>query len=352
MPLHVHSGAAHLTARAVPLEPATIAPGTTGLAQLVLSAPTLLVQGDILVLRDTSASRTVGRARVLDARAPARRRRTPHRLAVLEALRATDVAERLRCLVEMTPTGVDLAVFARDANLRESECPAPEPDWRVVDDGGARRAFAARHWKASSERAVAALAGFHAREPDRLGPDGARFRRLCLPEATPETAAAMVRAWVREGVLAQSGPWLHLPGHTVALTEAERRVFRVLASLIASGNYDPPWVRSLAAEIRLEEAQVRRLLVKAARLGELHQVVKDLFYAPPVIARLAGLVNDIAAREGVVRAADFRDATGLGRKRAIQILEYFDRVGFTRRIRDDHVVRDARMFEPAEARAA
>ncbi|MNY76882.1 Selenocysteine-specific elongation factor [compost metagenome] len=35
----------------------------------------------------------------------------------------------------------------------------------------------------------------------------------------------------------------------------------------------------------------------------------------------------------------FRDATGLGRKRAIQVLEFFDRVGYTRRVRDAHVLR-------------
>jgi selenocysteine-specific elongation factor len=40
-----------------------------------------------------------------------------------------------------------------------------------------------------------------------------------------------------------------------------------------------------------------------------------------------------------VEAARYRDAIGLGRKRAIQILEYFDRVGYTRRVRDAHVVR-------------
>ncbi|XOT98752.1 SelB C-terminal domain-containing protein [Alcaligenes pakistanensis] len=40
-----------------------------------------------------------------------------------------------------------------------------------------------------------------------------------------------------------------------------------------------------------------------------------------------------------VSAAQFRDATGLGRKRAIQILEFFDRMGYTRRVRDRHVLR-------------
>ena len=46
-----------------------------------------------------------------------------------------------------------------------------------------------------------------------------------------------------------------------------------------------------------------------------------------------------AAHGGEVTAARFRDATALGRKRAIQVLEYFDRVGLLRRVGDVHRLR-------------
>ena len=45
-------------------------------------------------------------------------------------------------------------------------------------------------------------------------------------------------------------------------------------------------------------------------------------------------------------AARFRDATQLGRKRAIQVLEYFDRVGLLRRTGDVHKLRsDTDLFK-------
>ena len=56
--------------------------------------------------------------------------------------------------------------------------------------------------------------------------------------------------------------------------------------------------------------------------------------------RLATLAREAGdANGGTVLAAQFRDATGLGRKRAIQILEYFDRIGLTRRVGDEHRLR-------------
>ena len=68
--------------------------------------------------------------------------------------------------------------------------------------------------------------------------------------------------------------------------------------------------------------------------------MKDLYYPVPTMRRLVGIARDVGAQAaGEVTAAAFRDATGLGRKRAIQILEYFDRVGLLRRVGDVHRVR-------------
>ena len=47
----------------------------------------------------------------------------------------------------------------------------------------------------------------------------------------------------------------------------------------------------------------------------------------------------LAREHGGVNAAHYRDAIGLGRKRTIQILEFFDRIGYTRRVHDVHVLR-------------
>ncbi|WP_376784732.1 SelB domain-containing protein, partial [Achromobacter aegrifaciens] len=87
------------------------------------------------------------------------------------------------------------------------------------------------------------------------------------------------------------------------------------------------------------EDRMRQLLRKLLRRGEVAQVVKDLFYHRDQVAALAVLAQGLAAQPAGLNAASFRDATGLGRKRAIQILEFFDRVGYTRRLRDTHVLR-------------
>jgi len=68
-------------------------------------------------------------------------------------------------------------------------------------------------------------------------------------------------------------------------------------------------------------------------------VVKDLYYPAATIERVAALARDCLALPDGLQAASFRDATGLGRKRAIQLLEFFDRIGYTRRVKDVHLLR-------------
>jgi selenocysteine-specific elongation factor len=136
----------------------------------------------------------------------------------------------------------------------------------------------------------------------------------------------------------------------VTLDAAEEALAQSLLPLIAAGRFDPPWVRDLGASVRQPEDRVRQVLRKLARQGEVYQVVRDLFYHRGAIVELLRLAALLAGEHGgALSASTFRDKTGLGRKRAIQILEFFDRVGYTRFQRDLHHVRsDSRLHDLLE----
>ncbi|NMZ64233.1 selenocysteine-specific translation elongation factor [Pseudomonas oryzihabitans] len=346
-PVHVHLGAQDLTGRVALLEGDSLAPGATALAQLVLNAPLHGVHGDRLVLRDQSAQRTLGGARLLDPFAPARHRRTPQRLAQLQALRQGGLEEALPELLAQAAGGLDPRLLARQFNRPEGDWQLPADTLRV-DTRVGPRLFAAALWQAALERLSAVLATFHQEQPDELGPDRDRLRRIAAPELERPVYLALLETALAEGHLQSSGPWLHLPDHRVRLTEAEEGLKARLWPLLEAQRFDPPWTRDLAKSLGQPEAEVRLLLRKLARLGELTQVVKDLFYPQASLEAAAGEALRLEREAGIIRAAAFRDALGIGRKRSIQILECLDRIGFTRRFGDERRVRP----DSAWARAA
>jgi len=337
-PVHLHIGAAHGMARLVLLEGDRLAPGASALVQVVPERPIGALYGDRFVIRDVEARYTLGGGRVLDIFAPTRKRRTPERLAELTALECPAAAERLARLIRLAGWGLDLGQLSAAWNRPDLAAELPG-DARRIRSARADFAVAESVWQGFGQRLAAGLAEYHSRAPEELGPDAARARRLWLPRLPLPLFDALLAELVEQGVVRRTGAWLHLPGHDLSLSAAEQAVAERVVPQLRASPLEPPWVRDIARELDLDEVAVRALLRRMAGQGQLFQIVRDMFFVPEALAQLAATVRELDAEQGGVRAAAFRDRTGLGRKRCIQILEYFDRVGLTRRVRDVHRLR-------------
>lgn len=339
-PLHIHLGASHYLAHAVPLSGASVSPGETGMVQLVFDEPVCAMPGDHYIARDAQARHTVGGGTVLDPAAPQRKRRSPERLSWLQAVSTVQGQDGLATLLLQAPHGLEALRVMRLLRrpLKELQVPAGAL-WVSAHAGHASRFLILQtHWDTLIDHTLRTMASFHERWPDEPGVDTGRLRRMAWPTLSEPVWLALRDTLVEQGRLARNGPWLHLPGHAVTLAPHEAELAEKLLPLIHAGQFDPPWMRDLAKKLGEEEPMVRQTLLKLLRRGELYQVVRDLFYHRERILELARLLESASKTEGVA-AAQFRDLTGLGRKRAIQILEFFDRAGYTRRLRDLHVVR-------------
>jgi selenocysteine-specific elongation factor len=338
-PVHVHLGTQDVTGRVALLEGSSLIPGGQMFAQLLVNAPVLAVKGDRLILRDQSAQRTLGGGQVLDPFAPARHRRSPERLAQLQALATTNSLETaLPALLANSDTGLDPQRLERQFNRSRETWELPD-DVRLIDTRQGPLLFSAVRWEAQKTPLLEHLARFHQLEPDQMGPDRDRLRRFAGSVLERSTFISLLDELLASGAMAASGPWLHLPDHQVRLSEDDETLWQQLQPLFEQAGFDPPWVRDLAKATGHDEAAVRLLLRKMARLGLLHQIVRDLFYTETLVRRLAAMLVQLASDNPVIQVAAFRDAVGLGRKRSIQILEYFDRLGLTRRFGDRRHIR-------------
>ena len=353
--VHVHLGTTASPAAVAVLDADALAPGRTGLAQLVLPQPLAAWHGDRLILRDAAGQRIIGGGRVLDSRAPVRYRRTPQRLQLLQALQRPALRDRLAGLLETCEHGVDLrqwqqvfglaSVSAFDASLQTL------PHRRLAGDF----IIGEPAWQHLRRTVLETLGAYHQNATDEIGPDAARLRRLARLRMDDAHWRLLLDALVKEGSVAQSGAFVHLPEHGSQLAARDETLLQRLTPHLMEAGAQGAWVRDLAEHIGEPAANLRPAMARLARSGHLYQVVKDLYLDAATAARLAALVRQLALADTeaakatdvqqtsntlpILTVARFRDASGLGRKRAVQMLEFFDRIGLCRRVGDTHVLR-------------
>jgi selenocysteine-specific elongation factor len=335
-PVRLYHGSAQVGARVVLLGDRAIAPGETGMVQLVLERPIAAAAGDRFVVRDTTDQRTIGGGVLLDLRAPARKRRSPERLAQLQAMQLTGPAGILVALLQRAPFFVNLDTFMRDhaVGVAASEHILTQADVLRIASSSGELGLAPATWLRLKNDVLATLQAFHAASPDLPGIGLERLRLQMTPLLPAPAFSGFLHGLARSGEIGLDGAWVRLAGHEAKLTPADEKIWARIQPLISGAErFRPPRVRDIAGILVIPESDIRRLFKLLGRMGRVDEVAHDHFFLRATVAEMVGIVADLsnAAPKREFIAAQFRDRVDNGRKVAIQILEFFDRHGVTLR---------------------
>jgi selenocysteine-specific elongation factor len=306
--------------------------------------------GDRLVLRDSGATRTMGGGAVIDPFPPLRGRRTAARLALLSAMEEPEPAAALSRLLEQPPGWTERARFFRARNVPPAEQDKVAQAAPAV--GLADLLLTPDRLQGLKLEIGQVLAAYHQGSPDQPGLQAERLRQLLPLRPPPAAFRAIVESLMRRGTVRQDGPWLRLATHQIRLSASDERIWPRTRDLIAAERFRPPRTRDLAQALGAPETAMRTTLKRLQRIGWLVQVAPDHFFLRETVAEMAEIAAAAAAEDSGIglTAAIFRDRLGNGRKVAIEVLEFFDRVGLTVRKGDTRTVRTDRlsMFGSAE----
>ena len=376
--LQLHLGAAVRNARLALLDGVALAPGASGLAQLVLDRPVAACYGDRFILRDVAAGpvavgpgaagSTLAGGWVIDPFGPARGRSRPDRLARLAAQQPADAATALAGLLALSPLGLDLQRFVQARNLAGAAAAALHTSTSlqrvITTPGGGAWAVSSAHWQALDAQLGGALAAHHAAQPEHAGPSQAELASTLGLRSAPALLHALLAARLAAGTLLRQGLRHHLPGHQPVLpADAEALLARIRALLQPAG-LRPPIVGDLAVQLGLPLASLLDLLQRAHQLGRLVRVAPNRYFLPETVGQLARHAQDLAAEAQAAAeaaadasatapeitpagatasetthpaaptpagfdAAAYRDRTGIGRNLTVQVLEFLDHAGLT-----------------------
>jgi selenocysteine-specific elongation factor len=333
--LNLHFGSARIPARVQLRDCRELLPNDNAIVRLRLAEPVGALVGDHFIVRDAAERQTVAGGVVLDATPEMRKFRAPEQRRLLDqrALAPNEVKTLLRTQLERDGFKPRLEL-ARDAPFSEDELAiALEElhasanvlfDQKIAVDAG--------WWKSSLEAATKLIDAEHAAHPERPGLELNRLREG-LDFTDADLFSAFLRLLTREGfgqlgnIVRRTGFRPSLPSHLQAAGDRIR-------AMLDTNLLDPPARKDLTSD--RAAARALRFLCET---GELVVVSEDLIMRADGVATMKARIEEQLRVAKKATVSELRQATGSTRRVMVPLLEYFDRIGLTKRVGDSRMLR-------------
>ena len=340
-PVHLHLATADVTARVAIRRGESIAPGASAIVQLQLDKPVGALHGDRFILRDQSATRTLGGGVVLDPFVSAQRRSKEARAAEFAALEQPTPEATLDALIQLA-RAVDLQRFETLFNMPSAQAITLYNKADLVQLGKDTRVGIPRVRCTQITDSIAPhLQAFHKAQPQAAGEETETLRKKLAPELSADAFGTILRTLADARKIETSGAIARLPAHSTTANSADETMWQLVKPALETAGFNAPLIKDLALHLKLKEPMVKDFLYRKAKSNEIYRVTPDRFYTKGTLAKLAATAQATAQAQptGIFTAAQYRDWTGVGRGLAIEILEFMDTLGVTQRIGDTRKMR-------------
>ena len=347
--MRLHIGATEVLCRVRVLdEPAEIAAGGSGLAQLRLEAPVVALHGDRFILRSYSPQRTVAGGTIIDPFAAKHRgKELAQTRRLLRELMEDDRVAKFRSFVSSSAErglrGADVAaatgwnndVLANVASLAQT-------GEQVVDAGGvylAREAF-----DRLSSMVLDELERHHKREPLARGMLRETLREKVFAHSAPELFSAVVAKLETSGAVVSEKDIIRAGSHSVGLSAQDAQMSARIEKVYRGAGVEAPSIEEAMKRAGVsiaQRTQARKILQLLVDGRKLVRIQNEMFMHVVVVENLKlklGKYADAHEPHRLIDVPAFKELAGVSRKYAIPLLEYFDREQVTRRTGDKRVI--------------
>ena len=330
-PVHVHSAANHVSGRIALIDQQKLIPGKSSNAQIVVSKPINVCIGDHVIIRDQSASRTLGGGPVLDPFAPSRGRSNRGRTALLGTIAAcldkNDYQkEILEYLIKESPEGIDISYWGNALGITTESIKQLTYDSIQKDN----LLISTLWFRKQSNKILDSLELWHKKNPGKGGLSIESLTKITGLGSVTFAQTIVTQLVSNNDVKRQDGGYA-LKAVNIGLTDEDKKIWALIRSVLQKSGLQPPVIVDLAKETGVPYGALEKTLVRLGKIGCLVRPTKNRVFLSEDLKELEMLLKQVADSSREIAVGDYRDAAKIGRNLAIEILEYFDRRGITKR---------------------
>ncbi len=339
--VHFHLGTSETIASVHLFDQAALRPGETAYARLALPDPTVALPWDHFVIRRLSPLMTIGGGTVLDPLPSQRGAADNQTFELLNAVRNRDFEQVVDHLISQAQgLGITRNDLIARTGLREDLLRAHLESLtrRNRIHQMPTRIVSSKVLAELQERLTKQVREHHARSPLTVGISKQELRERWISTVSDEVFAVVLALRVSNKRLAISKDLVHEAGRNVTLSSEEDTGKTVILDVFRSAGLKVPPVEEVLSKVKMEPRRSKQIVQLLVREGALIRVTSDLMFHKDSIAELR---EKLIARRAVhpkITVGEFKGLTGVTRKYAIPLLEYFDRERITRREGDSRVI--------------
>ena len=327
MPVHAYHATRHSTARMALF---TEAPDQQIWAEVVCDTPMACHRGDRLVLRDQALDATLGGGEVLFvSKTQVNRRNTLEHRKLVSAYGASDAAQSFQTLLAQLQLRMN--TFQSVWNLTDETTTALFAMQETEEFGDL--VVRTEQWQEALVRCLEKIASATATTSSQDGLLSSDIDEVAKPLRQPA-----LEALTKAGKITKRGGEYFMPQAEPILPPELLRTWQQVEPLL--DQLQAPSCGDLAKQLDRPLALLERSLLELSKTGRLTHLGNHRFYLPRRLQEIAGLVQTMTQEspQGTMTVKDFRDRSGIGRNVAIDVLEFFDGKGFTRRQGNERIV--------------
>lgn len=331
-----HTGTSETTAGVYLFQEGTLKSGWQCLIQVFLNDPVVAGPRDHFILRSLSPVRTLGGGMVIEA-IDRRLKRTHPEIVADIAERARAVAVPKAFVEYCVRTAETVAADEKQLSLR-TKTPLKELAPLLAELAGEGRILplGARlflHVDTASRvrrHLLDVVRNFHRQRPESPGIPREQF--LTDSAVRKDVFDALAEQLRSEGKLVERKGRLALPEHREQIKDAEQQLLQNVETMFKSHPFDPPAMQEVADKVRITQQQLQRAIRILSEQQRLVRVEQDLYFHAEAVAAAREKLVAYIKEKGGLESVQFKYVLDTSRKYAIPLLDYFDKIGVTRRM--------------------
>jgi len=324
----------------------SLAAGANVFSQIIVEEEISCFRGDKFILRDDSELVTLGGGHILDPWAkydPRFNEIEKNYLQALEMPTPLDTLVRLaikeKCLVNLTKFELlqnlyqkELAVVLQDKQLAKNI--------KVFSSSNQMFIVSSESWDQNKRKIVIGVKEFHKNHPHLLGVSMDQLSVYLEKFMDEVLLISVVDELVHEKVLIQVNGQISISNFVRMPSHAESTDWEMIKRTIRGFHKQIPTLSNIKENIPFKNNSLEITLKKAIKERRLYQLGENRFILPDSLLQYSIEIKEFSIKRSSFLVSEVKDVLGLGRNSCVDLMEYLDHLGFTRRIDSKRIIND------------